>query len=72
MRPLPAAASESADPPTLRLTLASVEDGGPPALTACSVCLRVRHASGWVDAKAVIRSPLLRPRHGAPAERGAL
>jgi hypothetical protein len=48
--------SESAGALTLRLTRASAEDGAPRALTACSVCLRVRHGSGWVDAEAVIRT----------------
>jgi hypothetical protein len=47
-------APKSGDAPTLRLT-ALVEDDVPWALTACSVCLRVLHGSGWVDAQTVIR-----------------
>ena len=48
-------APESGDAPTLRLTVASVEDDVPSALTACSVCLRVLQGSDWVDAETVIR-----------------
>ena len=48
-------APRSGDAPALRLAVASVVDDAASSLTACSVCLRVRRGSDWVDAEAAIR-----------------
>jgi hypothetical protein len=41
-------------------------------LTVCSVCLRVRHGSNWIDADSLIRQLRSYEFHDAPRLEGAL